>query len=701
MKTTTQLAYQPAPGPAVNHRHHGFKPKALTAAIATCFAAVTLANPAAPQVAAGAATFTRQGNSLVVTNTDKTIINWGSFSIGAGELTRFVQSGAGSSVLNRVTGNAPSEILGQLLSNGKVFVINPNGVAIGGGARIDTAGFIASSLGMSDADFTSGKLRFVATGPGATVSNDGIIQGNGALVALVGPRVSNAGNITSLGGNVVLAAGRDVELLDALSPHIKVRFAPGTTDAQLSQVLHSGVLSVAAPDVGNAVGASVQAGRVVLHSAGDVQVSGSLAAQNTTGVGGPIDVLGQNIVVTPQAVLDASGQTGGRVVVLAQNDAVAQGSYLARGTTGAGGFIETSGLRTLDVSGANVSASGSTPGTWLLDPFDIEVVAAPSAPVNITQAGGSSLTTFSPIGNDSRILNTQIEAALNAGTSVTLDTAGGGGGTQPGDITVSAPINSTGTPATVATLRLNANNNINVTADITTVGPVRLTAFGGIQFTGATLSASSVNLSAGAGGVLRSGTQANDVVVTGMLINDVMAIGSTGSVGTQAEPLRFSSPTDRQSWGVNTFLAAPTLGNIHLQPTQANFRIDGPAQLTTNSSPQLVTINHLAGASGSVSLNDDISADDNFIISTQGAYISNYGGPSGTRPSVLAGRTISVTADRFESPFDSIGTFFNTSASLSEILCVRHNMSKRKSMYAKQEETSRTSGPQSGVAAHS
>ena len=41
------------------------------------------------------------------------------------------------------------------------------------------------------------------------------------------------------------------------------------------------------------------------------------------------------------------------------------------------------------------------------------------------------------------------------------------------------------------------------------------------------------------------------------------------------------------------------------------------------------------------------------------------------------------------------------STSLSEILCVRHNMSKRKSMYAKQEETSRTSGPQSGVAAHS
>jgi hypothetical protein len=47
------------------------------------------------------------------------------------------------------------------------------------------------------------------------------------------------------------------------------------------------------------------------------------------------------------------------------------------------------------------------------------------------------------------------------------------------------------------------------------------------------------------------------------------------------------------------------------------------------------------------------------------------------------------------------GVYWCGAGSLSEILCVRHNMSKRKSMYAKQEETSRTSGPQSGVAAHS
>jgi hypothetical protein len=39
--------------------------------------------------------------------------------------------------------------------------------------------------------------------------------------------------------------------------------------------------------------------------------------------------------------------------------------------------------------------------------------------------------------------------------------------------------------------------------------------------------------------------------------------------------------------------------------------------------------------------------------------------------------------------------------SLSEILCAGHNMSKRKSMYAKQNETNRTSGKQSGVAVHS
>ena len=69
-----------------------------------------------------------------------------SFSIGAGELARFVQPSAASAILNRVTGGDPSSILGQLQSNGRVFLVNPSGIVFGPGAVIDAAGLVASTL---------------------------------------------------------------------------------------------------------------------------------------------------------------------------------------------------------------------------------------------------------------------------------------------------------------------------------------------------------------------------------------------------------------------------------------------------------------------------------------------------------------------------------------------------------------------------
>ena len=73
----------------------------------------------------GAATFNAVGKNLTVTNAPGTIINWQGFSIRADEVTRFVQSGVASAVLNRVTGTEHSQLLGQLLANGRVFLINP------------------------------------------------------------------------------------------------------------------------------------------------------------------------------------------------------------------------------------------------------------------------------------------------------------------------------------------------------------------------------------------------------------------------------------------------------------------------------------------------------------------------------------------------------------------------------------------------
>jgi filamentous hemagglutinin family protein len=120
-----------------------------------------LANPTGANVVRGTAAIHQAGNLLQITNSPNAIINWQSFSIGANEVTRFIQQSPSSAVLNRVTTQNPSQILGSLQSKlldgvttgGRVFLINPNGILFGAGAQIDVGGLVASTLRMSDDDF--------------------------------------------------------------------------------------------------------------------------------------------------------------------------------------------------------------------------------------------------------------------------------------------------------------------------------------------------------------------------------------------------------------------------------------------------------------------------------------------------------------------------------------------------------------------
>jgi filamentous hemagglutinin family protein len=123
------------------HTQLQFRLKPVYAAILLAVVVQTAqANPIGGTVAAGQASFATTGNTLTVTNTPGTIINWQGFSIGANETTRFAQQIASPAVLNRVVSNDPSNILGTLQSNGRVFLINPNGIVFGAGSTVDVAG---------------------------------------------------------------------------------------------------------------------------------------------------------------------------------------------------------------------------------------------------------------------------------------------------------------------------------------------------------------------------------------------------------------------------------------------------------------------------------------------------------------------------------------------------------------------------------
>ena len=116
----------------------------------------TYANPLGGQVVGGSANIAGQGSThvTVTQTTPSAIINWNTFNIGAGETTRFVQPGATSVILDRVTGGAgPSTLSGNLISNGQVFLVNPDGVLVGPTGKIQTGGFLATTHDISNADF--------------------------------------------------------------------------------------------------------------------------------------------------------------------------------------------------------------------------------------------------------------------------------------------------------------------------------------------------------------------------------------------------------------------------------------------------------------------------------------------------------------------------------------------------------------------
>jgi len=214
--------------------------KLVTAAVSSCFASATaLANPTGMAVQNGTVTTdTTIPNQLVITNSPNSILNWQSFSIGAGELTRFNQQSPASAVLNRVVTNNPSEIFGALQSNGRVFLINPNGIVFEPGSSIDVAGLVASSLNLSNEDFIAGTMHFEGVAGAGSVTNKGNIFAHpGGQVYLVGPAVTNEGVIFGPQGEVVLAAGNSVDLVSPGTPGLSVTVtATGNQARNLGQI---------------------------------------------------------------------------------------------------------------------------------------------------------------------------------------------------------------------------------------------------------------------------------------------------------------------------------------------------------------------------------------------------------------------------------------------------------------------------------
>jgi len=167
---------------------------------------------------------------------DRATLEWQSFDIGAGHSVRFEQPSDSAIALNRVIGDAidPSRINGELSANGRVYLINQNGILFGPDANVDVNGLIASSLDIDDRIFedigivnaineaTPGLAAFEHAGadaPGDIVIEQGAQLGSDATrrIMVFAPRIENRGEIRTPEGQAVLAAATD-KVFIAASP---------------------------------------------------------------------------------------------------------------------------------------------------------------------------------------------------------------------------------------------------------------------------------------------------------------------------------------------------------------------------------------------------------------------------------------------------------------------------------------------------
>ena len=586
-------------------------------------------NPVGENVISGDASFDRASSGILsVTQSSQTaIIHWQDFSIGAGELTRFIQPNADAAVLNRVVSGLPSSIMGSLEANGRVFLINPNGILVGPGGRIDVGSFTASTLDAGDGEFLAGGDVLFQGESMAGVTNQGTINAIGGDIFLLARNVENEGSLNAPQGTVGLAAGTEILLKQAGSERVFVRAGQnsrvtnsGGVEAATAELkAHGNVYALAVNNTGvvRASGAVTKGGRVLLtaggggtvknsgrisarrsdgsggevrlqaESSGRVENSGTLDASGGTGTGGQVTVLGGGIELHTGAMLNASGgQRGGDIRIggdfqgrnpalpNALSVSVGDGvSLLADGSSGGGSVIVWSDGAT--AFAGNITARGTDTGA--LGGF-AEVSGRQTLDftglADLSGAGAGLAGTLLLDPTDFTVGSSEASSIISslASSNVVVSTNGSGG--QQGNLTVSAALSY----VSANDLTLLAHGNVIFSRGIQNggTGAVQVvsgwdgvTGFGGssgVQ-SGSAMFASIVD--AGAYGL------ENGVAGAGSI-----QIGSASStldvsVGSRFGPTNVAGNTLSIIASNSTISTASQLG-YRTSRVSANFNIDGP-----------------------------------------------------------------------------------------------------------------------------
>ncbi|HEY4071793.1 MAG TPA: filamentous hemagglutinin N-terminal domain-containing protein [Herbaspirillum sp.] len=414
-----------------------------------------------------------------------------------------VTSGDASQIMGQLNANGQVYLInpsGILFGQGSA--VNVGGL-VASALPISDANFMAGN--------TNFDASGAATAPGTVINQGTITAGDGGYVVLLGSQVRNEGAVIAKLGHIMLGAGEKVtldfngdglinmEVNDASAGAAVINsgllqanggtvvMSARSSDALLSNVVNNeGIIEATSLQNRN--------GTVLLDGGdtGIVAVSGAIdvSGRNAGETGGTVKALGQYVGLFDGARIDASGDAGGGTVLIGGNyqgsgaehqadsaymaadaviraDALNSGdggkvvlwstgstefygaiSVLGGGRSGAGGVVETSG-HDLDAWGSvNLSAASGRGGSWLIDPFNINITSGASS-------GATSSSPFTSSGSaSSNLSSATLNSSLSEGANVLVITTAVGG--TSGDINVLDNIQGVGN----ATLTLQAHRNI-------------------------------------------------------------------------------------------------------------------------------------------------------------------------------------------------------------------------------------------------
>ncbi|WP_434686321.1 CHAT domain-containing protein [Pseudanabaena minima] len=254
-------------------------------------------------------------------------------------------------IINRVTGDNPSAVLGtiesrQAFPNANLYLMNPNGIVFGQNARLDIGGSFhattGTGLGFDNGTFNVDKnslsfpsgdpktIRFAVSQPAGLINQGDLAVDTGKSITFTGGSIINTGTLTAPSGNIALTSVAGNSQVELRSPDVVLGLQvtnnaiPTNWNGKITELPKlAELLTGKVPEADRViVKADGSLALVATPSPTDVVVtngmsilSGKIDVSDSSGKGGLVGIFGERVGLV-NAEIDASGALGGGKVLI-------------------------------------------------------------------------------------------------------------------------------------------------------------------------------------------------------------------------------------------------------------------------------------------------------------------------------------------------------------------------------------------------